>query len=356
MRLVLFGDTYGLPQLLRYLRRTDVAALIGAAIRPAQHAALAELAAEIGVPLILQPRHDAPDYAAFTTRLRELRPDLFLVNSYSMLLRSDVLAVPPQGAVNLHGGLLPEQRGANPIEWAILRGDRRTGASLHWMDDDFDTGAMIARREVPIGFADTWLDVRAKVRAAAERLLAECLPQILAGTAPRVPQDAAPARRFRRRSAEDGRFTWASPAIDIYNLVRALVTPHPGAWVEHPRGGGRDVLRSWRPLPEIVWLKSAAAAGFAEPGSRWRLFSRRPPLLTGRCRANRQITLGLCGKYNRHDRALVILTGRDDWRTADCRIAACGAERRLAPAVLRAARCAGRSFVARELDGVRVVV
>src|SRR5688500_14648267 len=105
MRLVLFGDTLGIPQLLRLLPKADIAALVGAAIRPVQHGALCALAAELGVPLVIQPRHDAPDYASLAARLADLRPDLFLVNSYAMLLRRDVLSVPRVGAVNLHGGL-----------------------------------------------------------------------------------------------------------------------------------------------------------------------------------------------------------------------------------------------------------
>jgi UDP-4-amino-4-deoxy-L-arabinose formyltransferase/UDP-glucuronic acid dehydrogenase (UDP-4-keto-hexauronic acid decarboxylating) len=355
MRLVLFGDTLGLPQLVRFVRRADIAALVGAAIRPAQHGALAALAAELEVPLIIQPRHDALDYASLSVRLADLHPDLFLVNSYAMLLRPDVLAVPRQGAVNLHGGLLPEQRGANPVEWAIVRGQRQGGASLHWMDDDFDTGDIIARHEVPIGFADTWLDVRRRVTAAAERLLAEILPQVLAGTAPRVRQDGVRANRFRRRNAADGRFTWGSSAIDIYNLVRALVAPHPGAWAAHPRGDRRDVFRTWRSLPEIVWLKSAFAGGFAEPGSRWRLVAERPPRHRERRRANRQITLGFCGRYDRHTRATIILTGLDDWRMAGCRIIPGEPNHRVAPAVLRAARHAARGFVTRELNDIAVV-
>jgi methionyl-tRNA formyltransferase len=355
MRLVLFGDTLGLPQLLRLLRTDDVAALVGAAIRPAQHGRLAGLAAELGVPLIIQPRHDAPGYAAFSARLGDLRPDLFLVNSYSMLLRPDALAVPRRGAVNLHGGLLPQQRGANPVEWAILRGERRGGATLHWMDDDFDTGDIIARREVSIGFADTWLDVRRKVGAAAERLLAESLPRVLAGTAPRVRQGDAHANRFRRRSAADGRFAWTAPAIDIYNLVRALVAPHPGAWAEHPGRNGCDVFQAWRSLPEIVWLKSERAGGFAAVGSRWRLVARRPQRHRERLRANRNIVLGLCGRYDRHDRATIVLTGRDDWQTAECRIIPCGRSHRVAPEVLRAARQATRDFAANELNGVALV-
>jgi methionyl-tRNA formyltransferase len=356
MRLVLFGDTLGLPQLLRFVRREDVAALVGAAIRPAQHAALAALADETGAPFLIQPRHDAPEYAAFAGRLADLRPDLVLVNSYAMLLRPDVLAVSRHGAVNLHGGLLPEQRGANPVEWAILRGERRAGASLHWMDDDFDTGPVISRVEVPIGFADTWLDVRRKVGAASERLLAQCLPLVLAGRAPSLRQDGALAHQFCRRNAEDGRFTWESSAINIYNLVRALVAPHPGAWAEQRRGKARDVFRAWRSLPEIVWLKSMVVGGFAEPGSRWRLVAHRPPPCRGRQHANRQITLGLCGRYNRHQRAIIVLTGRDDWRRAECHITPVGRDRSLAPAVLRAARDPARTFANRELTGVAVAV
>jgi hypothetical protein len=197
--------------------------------------------------------------------------------------------------------------------------------------------------------------VRRRVGAATERLLAEYLPRLLAGTAPRMPQDGARANRFRRRSAADGRFTWVAPAIDIYNLVRALVAPHPGAWAEHPGGNGREVFHAWRSLPEIVWLKSEHAGGFADMGSRWRLVARRPPRQRERRRANRDITLGVCGRYDRRERATIVLTGRDDWRMAECRIAPCGWNHRIAPSVLRVARQAARDFAAHELNGIAVV-
>ena len=347
MRLVLFGDPLGLPQLARALRREQIAALVGAAIRPAQHDAIARLAETVGAPFLVQPRWGSAEYAGFRERLQAIEPDFFLVSSYSMLLRPDILALPRRGSVNLHGALLPEQRGANPVEWAILRGERRSGASLHWMDRDFDSGDLIDRREVPIAFSDTWLDVRRKTEAAAERIIAESLPMVLSGTAPRIAQDKAKANRFRRRTAEDGRFDWSMPAIDIYNLVRALVAPHPGA-MARGRDGRDEVLRDWRSLPEIVWRKSEAIGGFTCRGSRWRLLAHRPPRARQRTVANRAVTLALCHRYDRRERATLVLSGVDDWRRARCDVLTNGRGRSFAAETWKAVR----DFAARELRNV----
>ncbi len=347
MRLVLFGDPSGLPQFARALRREQIAAVVGAAIRPAQHDAIAGLANALGAAFLVQPRWGSVEYDGFRTRLQAIEPDLFLVNSYSMLLRSDILTLPRHGAVNLHGALLPEQRGANPVEWAILRGERRCGASLHWMNTEFDSGDLIDRREVPIEFSDTWIDVRRKTEAAADRIIGESLPRVLSGTAPRIPQDEARAHSYRRRNAEDGGFTWLMPAIDIYNLVRALVAPHPGARV---RGwnGRAVVVRDWRSLPEIVWRKSEAIGGFTRRSSRWRLLAHRPPLAWQRAAANRAVTLGLCHHYDRRERATVVLSGIDDWRRARCEVLTTPRGKSLANEAWKAAR----NFAAQELRGV----
>lgn len=268
-RLVLFGDTIGLPQLLRAVARPAVVALVAASIRPEQHAALSELATQHGLSLLIQPRPGEANYAAFLGRLHDLAPDLLIVNSYAMILRPDVLAVPRFGAVNAHGALLPAYRGANPTEWAMINGESKAGVTIHAMDAGIDTGPIIAQRKVPIRFEDTWLDVRRRVDAAAERLLAETLPAILAGEARLQPQPEAAGRHWPRRSAEDGRFDWEQPAIDIYNLVRALVDPHPGASV------GGETIRHWLPLAEILWRKHRAGRGTWSSGA-WALVPRRP--------------------------------------------------------------------------------
>jgi methionyl-tRNA formyltransferase len=347
MRLVLFGDSTGLPQLARALRREQIGALVGAAIRPAQHGAIARLASALGTPFLVQPRWRTTDYDGFRARLQAIESDYFLVNSYSMLLRPDILTLPRLGAVNLHGALLPEQRGANPVEWAILCGERRSGASLHWMDAEFDRGDLIDRREVPIAFSDTWIDVRRKTRAAADRMISESLPKVLFGTAPRLPQDSAKAHSYRRRSAEDGRFTWSMPAIDIYNLVRALVAPHPGAMAEG-RDGRDVVLRDWRSLPEIVWRKSEAVGGFTRGQRYWRLLAHRPSPARPRVVANHAVALGFCHLYDHRERATVVFSGIDDWRRARCDVLTGDRGKSLANEAWRAAR----AFAAQELHGV----
>lgn len=254
-RVVLFGDTAGLPQLLRMHALSGVQSLVAAAIRPGQHEELAALAKTHALPLLLQPKPGDAGYGAFVARLRDLAPDLLIVNSYAMILRSDVLAIPRFGAVNVHGALLPAYRGANPTEWALINGERETGVTIHVMDDGIDTGPIIAQRKVPVRFADTWLDVRHRVMAAADDLLAETLPAILAGGVTLSPQAPAAGRSWRRRRAEDGRFAWSQPAIDIYNLVRALVEPHPGASVDG------EVIARRLSLSEILCRKREAGHG-----------------------------------------------------------------------------------------------
>jgi methionyl-tRNA formyltransferase len=267
-RLVLFGDTVGLPQLLRLVDRSTIVALVAASIRPEQHASLSELATRHGLPLLLQPQARAADYADFLGRLRDLAPDLLLVNSYAMILRPDVLGVPRFGAVNIHGALLPAYRGANPTEWAVINGESETGVTIHAIDAGIDTGAIIAQRTAPIRFEDTWLDVRRRVGAATEQVLAETLPSIMTGTAHLYPQADGAGRYWRRRAAADGRFDWNQPAIDIYNLVRALVEPHPGAT------GGEETIKHWLPLATVLWRKHQAGCGRWSNGV-WELVPRR---------------------------------------------------------------------------------
>jgi methionyl-tRNA formyltransferase len=268
-RLVLFGDPVGIPQLLRMVKGCEILAVVGAAIRPQQHGAIAALASGIGAPFLVQPPARDVDYATFRSKFAALAPDLSIVNSYSMILQPDVLAVPRHGAVNVHGALLPAYRGANVTEWALINGERETGVTIHAMDSGIDTGPIIAQRRVPIGFEDTWLDVRRRVGAATESLLAETMPEILAGRAEIGPQDARAGRHWSRRKAGDGAFTWGWPTIAIYHHVRALVAPHPGASVDGV------VVESWLSVPEILWQKCRAGRGHWR-SARWQLVPQTP--------------------------------------------------------------------------------
>jgi methionyl-tRNA formyltransferase len=257
-RIVAFADDYGLPLLLRHLPRGRLAGVVAASIRPQQHAALRELARHQGVALLVQPRRSDANYAEFVAALRNAGPDFAIVNSYSMKLWPELLSLFPRGGINVHGGLLPQYRGANPIQWALIHDEREAGVTMHRLADEIDAGPIVDQRRVPVRFEDTWHDVQARIAQATESLLADVLPAVLEGAPRATAQDEHLARTFPRRRAEDGRFEWSWRVLDIYNLVRALVAPLPGAFVE--RDGARIVLDRYHSVSEIVALKFADAA------------------------------------------------------------------------------------------------
>ena len=257
--LVLFGDTVGLPRLLRLLDSSVVKALVRAEVRPEQEAELVRLADERGLPLLVQPRRTSDAFPEFARAVRELAPDLILVDSYSMLLPVEILDLPPMGGVNVHGALLPRHRGANPIQWAIINDERRAGVTVHRMTEEIDAGAFIAQQELRILFGDTWRDVQARISEATESLLAEQLPRLLSGVATGTPQAPEKAHTNPRRTREDGRIDWSRTVLEIYNLVRALVSPLPGAFYVD---GGREVV-----LDEFLTISQVASLKYGGPGA-----------------------------------------------------------------------------------------
>jgi len=188
---------------------------------------VAELAAAHGIPVHMP---DDPNVPEFVAEVRQLQPDLIFSFYYRRLLSPTVLAIPPLGAINLHGSLLPKYRGRAPLNWVLVHGETVTGVTLHHMDAKADHGDIIAQRVVPIAIEDTALTLSRKLTAAARALLAETYPLIVAGRAPRVPQDHAAATSFGRRTPADGLIDWTRSAWQIYNLIRAVTRPFPGAF------------------------------------------------------------------------------------------------------------------------------
>jgi methionyl-tRNA formyltransferase len=192
-----------------------------------------------------------PNAAAFVDRIAALRPDFLFSFYYRHMLGPAVLGLAGRGALNLHGSLLPKYRGRVPVNWAILKGERETGASLHYMVEKPDAGAIVAQQAVPILPEDTALEVFGKVTVAAEIVLDRALPDLLAGRAPGIPQDLSRGSYFGGRRPEDGRIDWSRSAREIHDLVRAVAPPYPGAFTEV---GGRAVrllrtMRDGRPGP-----------------------------------------------------------------------------------------------------------
>jgi methionyl-tRNA formyltransferase len=182
------------------------------------------------ISILVQPPRTAS--ATFVDHLRALAPDAIVVWSYSMVLPETVLSIPPRGAVNVHGGLLPEYRGPHVLQWALINGERETGVTLHYVDAGIDTGPLIAQSRIPIAADDDAVSVKEKMAVTGAALLRTWWPRIADGTAPRTPQDESRARRWPARKSVDGLIDWSQPAAAVCRLVRALSANRPGAYFE----------------------------------------------------------------------------------------------------------------------------
>jgi methionyl-tRNA formyltransferase len=170
---------------------------------------------------------NAPEVLA---QLRLLKPDFLFSFYYRHMLKPEVLALAPRGALNMHGSLLPRYRGRVPINWAVINGETETGATLHYMVEKPDAGDIVDQQAVPILADDTALDVFRKVTQAAETVLQRSLPALIAGNAPRIAQNLAAGNYCGGRKPEDGRIDWQWPALRVHNLVRGVAPPYPGAF------------------------------------------------------------------------------------------------------------------------------
>lgn len=179
-----------------------------------------------GIPVITPDDPNAPEVVE---QIRALHPDFFFSFYYREMLKAPLLAIPGQGALNMHGSLLPKYRGRVPVNWAIIHGERETGATLHYMTEKPDNGDIVAQQAVPILPNDTAFEVFQKVTVAAELALNGVLPDLLAGKAQAVKQDLSKGGYFGGRKPEDGIIAWSQSAQRIHDLVRAVAPPYPGA-------------------------------------------------------------------------------------------------------------------------------
>jgi methionyl-tRNA formyltransferase len=192
-------------------------------------ASVAATAKELEIPVLMPP---TPDQPGLTRTVSELRPDFIFSFYYRSLLPEPLLHTARRGALNMHGSLLPRFRGRVPVNWAILKGERQTGATLHHMIARADAGDIVDQLAVPILIDDDARQVLAKVTVAAEIVLARNLTALADGTAPRVPQNLSQGEYCGRRTPEDGRIDWRSSALTLHNLVRAIAPPFPGAFTD----------------------------------------------------------------------------------------------------------------------------
>jgi len=205
-------------------------------------ASVAELARERAIETLAPDDPNAPE---IVERIRDLRPDFLFSFYYRLMLGAPLLAIPGRGAFNMHGSLLPKYRGRVPVNWAIIRGETETGATLHEMVEKPDAGRIVDQEAVAILPDDLAVDVFGKVTEAAERVLRRSLPKLADGSAVLRAQDLSKGGYFGGRRPEDGRIDWSASAKRVHDLVRAVAPPYPGAFTE-VEGTRLRVLRTRR--------------------------------------------------------------------------------------------------------------
>lgn len=233
-RILFFGySEVGYECLSLLLERGDnVVALITHADNPHEKIWFktpAVAAKEKGVPVFTPESVNNPEWRE---KIAALKPDLILSVYYRNMIGTKILDLPPLGAWNMHGSLLPGYRGRAPINWAVLHGEPRLGMTLHRMMKSADAGAIVDQEGVEIGPRDTAEQAFRKVMPCARRVLARQIDALLAGTVKETPQDESKVTYFGGRKPEDGRINWSQTSKQIFNLIRAVTDPYPGAFTD----------------------------------------------------------------------------------------------------------------------------
>ena len=197
----------------------------GRELKP-QPSPVKSLALRLGLP-ILQPERVCDEQ--FIAGLRALQPDLIIVVAYGQILPPAILELPRHGCLNVHTSLLPQYRGAAPIQWAIANGDTETGVTIMKMDAGLDTGPIVSQRRTPIHPEDDSATLHDRLAQLGAELLVQTIPDYVAGKIQPVPQPATGASHAAKIKKKDGRIDWNQPARTIWNRLRAF-TPWPGAF------------------------------------------------------------------------------------------------------------------------------
>lgn len=186
-----------------------------------------EAAIKYGISTILQPVKVRTQ--EFLASIRELEPDLIVTAAYGRILTKDVLNVPKFGCINVHGSLLPKYRGAAPIQWALINGDKVTGITTMFMDEGMDTGDILLVKEIPIAFDMNYQQLYSQLQMLGAEALLETLKSLENGTLTRTPQSHSEAVNVPMMTKEMGLIDWNKSAVEIHNLVRGT-NPWPGAY------------------------------------------------------------------------------------------------------------------------------
>lgn len=210
--------------------------------RALQEPAVKQCAKEHNLP-VYQPRRIRE--AESIEYLRQYRPDIIIVAAFGQILPKEILQMPAYGCVNVHASLLPKYRGAAPIQWAVIYGDKVSGVSTMRMDEGLDTGDVIETAEVTLAEDETGGSLFARLAKKGAELCVHTMQKIEDGTAVYTKQDASKATHVGMITKQMGNIDWTQPAVSIERLIRGL-DPWPGTYT---RLNGK-MLKIWRARAE----------------------------------------------------------------------------------------------------------
>ena len=250
MKLLVFCDESNLEFIADNTQDTECRFVIAHNRPAAQH-----LATQMNLDFAIQHRDDSPLQPDFVSGVSSFHADWIFCSSYSLRIPKLILDSARLGAINFHGGLLPEWRGANILNWVLIEGCSTTGVTAHWMTPGFDEGPIILKQTVEIDEVDTAFTLANKLKFATQQMFLRIL-QDTKSEVPlaKIPQDVSKARYFKRRRPENGLIDWRKSDREIYNLIRALVHPWPGAFTVQPNGE-KVFFKNFVPLSHIAELR-----------------------------------------------------------------------------------------------------
>lgn len=199
--------------------------------------------------------------AGFVQMLREMNPEVIVVAAFGQLLPKDLLDIPQYGCINVHGSLLPKYRGAAPIQYCVINGEKETGITIMYMDVSIDTGDIILQKAIPIEENDTGGSMHDKLALLGADLLIEAMAQLENGTAMRIKQDDEKSTYVKILNKEMGNIDFTKPAVQIERLIRGL-NPWPSAYTSLDE----KTLKIWVAKVEPMVAQADSSMQNAEPG------------------------------------------------------------------------------------------
>ncbi len=168
--------------------------------------------------------------AEFIKSVEQLNPDLIVVVNFSQILKQQIIGIPKKGCINTHASLLPDYRGRAPLNWAIINGEKRVGVTVHYIETGIDTGDIIIQAPVVVEEDDYIENVLMKVTSIYPDVVNNAVDLIVEDKVIGKKQDISKGSYFGKRTASDGEIDWTKDARQIFNLIRAVSRPYPGAF------------------------------------------------------------------------------------------------------------------------------